>query len=99
MTPEELDRRYTYHAPDDETRALHDTVRAQEKQFAEFMDSMLEDSREKSLMLTKLEEAMFWAHAHIARNVSHKYVPNRENVGPGEGTRCLTCGRPEHGHA
>lgn len=70
MDAQELDRRYKYHAPDDHTRALHDEVRSLERNFARTMDGMLVDgSREKALMLTKLEEAMFWAHAHIARNV------------------------------
>jgi len=71
MTPEELKRRYTYHAPDDYARGLHDEIRSLERNFARTLDEMLPDeSREKALMLTKLEEAVFWAHAHIARNVT-----------------------------
>lgn len=37
------------------------------KQAAHTLDRMLHGSREKSLALTKLEEAMFWANASIAR--------------------------------
>lgn len=35
---------------------------------AEYINGMLIDSRETSLCLTKLEEAMFYANASIARN-------------------------------
>ncbi len=100
MTPEELDKRFKYHAPDAQTRMLHDEVRRFERDFAVVMDSLLGDeSREKSLMFTNLEQAMFWAHAHIARSAQgHTYVMNRGDKPDGQGTRCLTCGKPEHGH-
>jgi len=71
VTPEELKRRFKYRAPDAATRDLHESVRANTIDFATYLERTLPgDSREKSLAFTAFEEAMFWAHAHIARNVS-----------------------------
>lgn len=43
-------------------------VRAYLGQMAQEFDMILPIGREKSLVMTKLEEAMFWANAAIARN-------------------------------
>jgi hypothetical protein len=64
----EVERRFVYHAPDEETRVIHDDIRARVLAFAAEMNEVLEPSRETSLFFTSLEEASFWAHAHIARN-------------------------------
>ena len=70
MDENELQRRYTHYAPDEKTRHLHDMVRQMELAYATSINDLPgHDSREKSTALTKLEEAMFWAHAHIARNL------------------------------
>lgn len=69
---EELERRYTYHPPDEDTRGLHDQWREREKQYARLINQLPGgETREKSLALTALEELTFWTHAHIARNL-HK---------------------------
>lgn len=69
----ELDRRFTYHAPTDTTRALHEAWRGFERRFAEAINDLPGgDTREKSLAFTKLEETTFWVHAHIARNLPHE---------------------------
>lgn len=67
MNPD-LDRLFDYHAPNEETRALHMDVRREVKFFAEETLSYLPDGREKALFLTNLEQASFWAHAAIARS-------------------------------
>lgn len=67
-TPEELDRRFTYHAPDEATRMLHEEWRGVEREYAHRLN-VLGESREVSLAFTKLEELAFWVHAHIARNL------------------------------
>lgn len=64
---EELDRRFDYRVLDDETRALRIAVGRQFKNFARNLEAMLDDSREKNLALERLEEAMMWANASLAR--------------------------------
>lgn len=67
---EELDRRFTYHPPDEYTRPLHEEWRKHERWYAEHINDLPGgDTREKATALTKLEEATFWVHAHIARNL------------------------------
>ena len=65
---EDLDHRFNYHAPDDTARGQHQMVRDTMKGAALDMTTLLPNGREKSLCMTKLEEAMFWANAAIARN-------------------------------
>lgn len=70
MTDKEIVRRFKYRAPDDTTREIHNEVRRNAIEFAVWLDTVLPgESREKSLAFTSFEEATFWAHAHIARNV------------------------------
>lgn len=64
---DDLDRRFDYHAPDDLAKAAHSLTREMAKSFAGFATD-LGESREISLALTKIEEAMMWLNAHIARN-------------------------------
>lgn len=69
----EIERRFRYRAPDDATRELHNELRDEAIQFAAHVLADLPgESREKSLALTAFEEATFWAHAHIARNVGRE---------------------------
>lgn len=69
LSKEELERRFTYHAPDLTTRGIHDEWRNHEMWYAEHLNEF-DDSRELSLAFTKLEEMTFWVHAHIARNIT-----------------------------
>jgi hypothetical protein len=60
---------FDYHPPStDVVRGQHEQVRASLKSAAMFLAKMTPAGREQSLALTKLEEAMFWANAAIARN-------------------------------
>lgn len=68
MRPEDLVNRFAYHPPpNDERRTDHETVRRLCWLLADNMNGLLPSGREKSLAITRLEEAMFWANAAIAR--------------------------------
>jgi hypothetical protein len=66
---EQIDRAFSYHPPrsqgviDDMT-----ALRYGAKALAEAIDERAPDSREKSVALTKIEEAVMWANAAIVRN-------------------------------
>lgn len=60
MNDEEIERRYTYHAPDSATRELHDNFRTHERWYAKAINDIPGgDTREKSLAFTALEEMSF----------------------------------------
>lgn len=68
MTPD-LEHRFAFHpATDDFTRYKHQEVRRACLAAAKTIDGIAPDGREKALAITKLEEAMMWANAAIARN-------------------------------
>jgi hypothetical protein len=69
-TPD-LHWRFTYHPPDQQAVRQHELIRDTLEKCANVLDEALPDGREKSLAITKMEEAMFWANAGIAR-----YRPN-----------------------
>lgn len=64
----ELNHRFAYHPPRSTRRVRdHEDVRELCRQMANVMDERLPDGREKSVVMTKIEEAMFWAQASLAR--------------------------------
>lgn len=65
----DLDNRFTYHPPRDHEQAdKYVYLRKTARLLAGDIDSMCPDSREKSLAITHLEEAVMWANAAIARH-------------------------------
>lgn len=64
----DFERRFTYHAPKGSQQARYERIRNFGKDFAYAVDQMCPNSREKSLALTNLEQAIMWANASIARN-------------------------------
>lgn len=66
----DLINRFEYHPPDS-TRALaHEALRTLHFQLAARVLALTPEGREQSLAITKLEEAMMWANAAIARQES-----------------------------
>jgi hypothetical protein len=64
---DDVKRAFDHHPPkDEETRLMHEGVREAFKVIAITMTN-LPQGRERSLVMTKLEEASFWAHAAVAR--------------------------------
>lgn len=70
MDTADLDRRFTYHAPsaENDQPARYEQLRATGKAFAHQVNDLCPDSREKSLAIEHLEQAVMWANAAIARN-------------------------------
>lgn len=66
--PDDLDRRFDYHAPDADRVGKHERVRAACKAFAEVLVDEVPASRERDQALDALELVMFHANAGIARN-------------------------------
>lgn len=68
MSTPDLEKRFTYHAPKDGQPEKYTEIRSRAFHLAQLVDEFCPDSREKSLAITKLEEAVMWAIAAIARN-------------------------------
>lgn len=68
MDDTELKRRFTYHPPRGDQKERYEEIRERAYALAYNLDKLCPDSREKSLAMTHLEEAVMWANASIARN-------------------------------
>lgn len=68
MDVKELDNRFTYHAPKGDQTQRYTSLRASARLLATAIVANTPESREQSLALTNLEQAVFWANASIARH-------------------------------
>lgn len=68
MTDDQIHNNFSYHAPDQRQTVKYAQLRAEAKALAFIINGFCPESREKSLAMTKLEEAIMWANASIARN-------------------------------
>ena len=71
LTTEERERfhlDFSYHVPRIDQTGRYREIRDRAGLFAVFLFENCPRSRELSLAITKLEEAVFWANAAIARN-------------------------------
>ena len=70
MTDKDLANRFTYHPPKEDLNQVerYQAIRAEVHSAATVINNRCPESREKSLAITHLEEAVFWANAAIARN-------------------------------
>lgn len=65
---DEVAVRFTYHKPHGDQPRRYELLRSMAKALAELVYDSCPPSRERSIALTKLEEAVMWANAAIARN-------------------------------
>lgn len=67
MTQEQINNNFTYHSPVGDDPEKYEAIRAKGKELAEMINNFCPASREQSVAFTKLEEAVMWANASIAR--------------------------------
>jgi hypothetical protein len=63
----DLTNRFTYHPPEPEQPEVYQAVRDAGHLLALLIDAATYPSREQSLAITKVEEAVMWANAAVAR--------------------------------
>nr|WP_283778130.1 hypothetical protein [Lysinibacillus sp. D4A1_S13] len=64
----QFENSFMYHAPKEGQPEKYEVIREKMKELAYLIDDLCPNSREKSVAMTNLETAMFWANASIARN-------------------------------
>ena len=67
MDIQELENRFTYHKPTGNQPIVYKNIREVAMDFAILIIEATPDSREQSLAITHLEEAVMWANAAVAR--------------------------------
>jgi len=65
---DQIETAFTYHSPKADQPERYTAIRAKAKELALFIVDNTPGSREQSVAITHLEEAIFWANAAIARN-------------------------------
>lgn len=68
MTTNELENIFTYHAPHGDQADRYERLRAAGKALAETIVVLCPNSRERSLAITAVQQAIIWANAAIAIN-------------------------------
>lgn len=63
-----IQNNFSYHAPKEEQVEKYEEIRKKAKELAYLMEEIVANSHEKSLAMTNLEQAVFWANAGISRN-------------------------------
>jgi hypothetical protein len=65
---QQIENNFSYHAPKEYQSKKYEDIRNEAKALAYLIEDLVPNSREKSLAITNLEQAVFWANAAIARN-------------------------------
>lgn len=69
ISASEISRRMGYHpVAGDRQRQVYEANRSYFIQLANYITTLGPDTREKSLALTALQEALMWTNAHVACN-------------------------------
>lgn len=64
----QIENNFSYHAPNEDQVSKYGSLRQEAKKMAFLITKCCPESRERSLAMTKLEEAVMWSNASIARN-------------------------------
>ena len=64
----QIEKSFKHYSPIGKDCEKYTVIREMGEKFAIMIDDLSPDCREKSLAITKIEEAVFWANAGIARN-------------------------------
>lgn len=64
---EQIENNFQYHAPKMGQPEKYNQLREKAKELAYLVNELCPNSRERSLSITKIEEASMWANAAIAR--------------------------------
>lgn len=67
MNGEDINRRFTHLGPDAERAQRQEKIRLMIGDLGHELKDLLPESREAGLAMTRLEEALMWANAAIAR--------------------------------
>jgi hypothetical protein len=68
MSNPQIENNFKYHAPKPGQPEIYTEIREKAKELAELIDAKVPKSREQSLAMTNLEQAVMWANAGVARN-------------------------------
>ena len=68
MESAELENRFTYHPPRPDQVQTYERIRAAGLNFAALIADLTPASREQSLSITHIEDAVMWANAAEARH-------------------------------
>ena len=68
LTPQEINDRVDYHPPGEAAKKRHEAIRLGVAKLMLSIGALVPEGREQSIAITKIEEAMFWANAGVARN-------------------------------
>lgn len=79
MNPQ-LEKNFKYHSPKEGQPEKYTAIREKAKELAYLIDESCPNSREKSLAITKIEEASMWANASIARNEWKEVLPDMSRL-------------------
>jgi hypothetical protein len=72
METTDLANRFMYHPASDEQQEKYQELRGMFLELANAINALSPEGREKSLSITNLEQAQFWANASIARHTPDK---------------------------
>lgn len=64
----QIENNFTYHPPKEGQPERYVAIREKAKELALLIAELCPNSRERSVAITNLETAIFWANASIARN-------------------------------